>query len=299
MLNSTGGLTSGLLDLIVSMAKMTKGLSADQKGVLAEMKTKLTNQDLPALAASLLEDQQLLDYHAKVLGDCDLSLERRSSAVKKLEATSVSLGAAAASCAKLRDGLLEQKYSASDQFEAWLNAAQPPSAQLPSLTSSDDLEQWIAAGVKFYEDFNETYTEYKVNETKLDVEAKLSVANCSSENMLHNQTLCSWKMEIGSVVTAYKSCRNETSLLFQSTLQRFKTAESIRQVKQNSLLRSYCQLTALCLPGSGITSGELDACDKTSAPSDTNLTLKEPVLAPYSTSAVAALGSPPADTVCS
>lgn len=293
------GITSNLLDLIVSMIKMTRTLSDDHKGVLADMKVKLINKELPALSASLSEDQNLLNYHAKVLGDCDLGFASRSSAVKKLEETSIVLGQAAAECAKLRNGLLKQKHSASDEFKAWLTSAQlsAPSDQLPSQTCSDDLEQWIAAGTKFYEDFNETYTEYKINETKLDVEAKLSVVNCSSEEKLHSQALCSWKMEIGSAVTAYKSCRNETSLLYNSTLQRFKTAESLRHSKHKELLRSHCQLTALCLPGPKVDFGALDACDQTSA--DSNLTLKEPMLVPYNTKAVDALGGPPADTVCS
>merc|ERR1719343_1212615 len=178
MLNSTGGFTAGLLDVIVSMVKMTGSLSDAHKGVLTEMKSKLVNEELPELAADLLKDQNLLNYHAKVLSDCDLMITRRSSTVKKMQVTSESLAAEAASCTKLRDSLLARKYNGSAEFKAWISSQTPPSDQLPSTSCSDDLEQWIAATSKFYADFNKTYTEYKVNETKADVEAKLSVANC-------------------------------------------------------------------------------------------------------------------------
>jgi len=299
MLNSTGGLTAGLLDLIVSMVKMTGSLSTVQKGVLTELKSKLANEELPALAADLLKDQNLLSYHASVLSDCDLMIIRRNSTVKKLQVSSESLGAAAASCVKLRDSLLAKKYNGSEEFKAWITSQSPPGDQLPSMNCSDDLEMWIAAGSKFYEDFNKTYTEYKVNETKIDVEAKLSVANCYSENRLLNQSLCTWRAEVDAVVASYKSCRNDTTLLYGSTLQRVKASETSRQTKHTEMMRSYCQITALCLPDSGLTSGELAACDQTAAPNQSKYTLKLPVLAPYNSASVVALGGPSESIVCS
>jgi len=234
-----------------------------------------------------------------VLSDCDLTITRRSSSIKKLQVSSESLGAAALSCGKLRDSLLARKYSGSEEFKAWLTSQTPPSDQLPSMNCSDDLEQWIAAGSKFFEDFNATYTEYKVNETKIDVEAKLSVANCSSENLLLNQSLCAWRTEVDDVVASYKGCRNDTTLLYGSTLQRVKASETSRQTKNTEMMRSYCQLTVLCLPDSGLTSGELAACDQTAAPNQSKYTLKLPVLAPYNSASVVALGGPSESIVCS
>jgi len=299
MLSSTGGLTAGLVDLIASMAKVTGSISTAHKGVLTQLQSKLTSEELPALAADLLKDQNLLSYHASVLSDCDLMMVRRNSTVKKLQVSSESLGAAAASCVKLRDSLLAQKYSGSEEFKAWITSQSPPGDQLPSLHCSDDLEMWIAAGSKFYEDYNKTYTEYKVNETKIDVEAKLSVANCSSENRLLNQSICAWRAEVDAVVVSYKGCRNDTTLLFGSTLQRVKASETSRQTKHTEMMRSYCQITALCLPDSGLTSGELAACDQAAAPNQSQYTLKVPVLAPYNIASVVALGGPSESIVCS
>jgi len=294
---SDSSLISGLVDIIVSMVRMTGSLSDAHKTVVMDLSTKVTEEEIPGVLDDFQQDQDLLDFHANALGDCDTDLERATSSVTAMGTTSSQLASEYASCEAERQSILDEKYNASLAFTMWMNSQVPPDNVVPSTTYGDAVEEWLLERLTWYAAFNHTYKEYVVNETKADVEAKLSIANCSGELATYEFAYCSWVSEIAEVSSVYANCRNETTALYNSTLARVQISEASRVTELQTLYKVKCQLEALALDDSGL-NGELDACEGESEADVTQIILTIPTLVAYNADMVTALGTPSANVTC-
>lgn len=283
-------LIGGLVDALVSLAKSLQGIPTAHRSTIGGLKKTLQDVEIPSLTADFAEDQRLLNFHAKVLRQCDDDLASRSATLSSMGEATSALQQARSQCEALEKSLLDKKYSCSAEFSGWLSAQNPPTdAMPPTLAAGQAMEDFIFDGLTFFERFNETYNEFKVNETKADVEAKLSAVNCSFAATMHVKAYCAWKSEIGIVTADYASCRNQSILLYNRTLDRVMVAESTRLAKAVELLRAECQLSVLELSNSSL-SDDLRRCDSSFEPP--KIKIVAPALAPYDERAVAALQPP-------
>jgi len=292
-------LTVGLVDIIVSLVQVTGSLSAAQQSVIADLSTKVMEEEIPAVLDDFQEDQDLLNFHANALGDCDTDLERATSGVTSMGTSSSQLYDEYAACESEKQSILDEKYNASVDFTIWMNSQLVPDDVVPSTTYGDAVEEWLLERLIFHTAFNHTYSEYVVNETKVDVEAKLSIANCSGELSTYEYAYCGWVMQIGEVSSAYANCRNETTVLYDSTLARTQISEAARITELIELYQVKCQLEALAQNDAGL-NGELAACANNVTTATSQIILALPTLEVYNAAMVAALGTPSAnDVTCS
>lgn len=299
MTGDDSSVTAGLVSIIVDMVKLTGSLSDAHMALLTSLGQKVETEEIPALLEDFQEDQDLLDLHAGTMTDCDTALASASSSVQALGSTSDQLKAAYEACEAERQSILDEKYNSSLKFSMWMNAQMfPEETAAPCKTYTPEVEEWLLERMMAYSAYNATYTEYKINETKVDVEAKLSIANCTGEADSYKYSYCSWVAQINSTATAYGHCRNESSFLFNSTLTRVKISEADRVDELLSLYAVQCQLQAISQPGHGLTDGSLDACSQLSGGDVSAIVLSVPTLAAYDTSLVSALGTPSADITC-
>ncbi|CAE8644362.1 unnamed protein product [Polarella glacialis] len=267
-----------LVNLVVTLVKQSGSLTGSQKAIVSSLNMKLNSVSLPAVEAAHQKDQELVAYHASVLSGCDSFIAQNSLALRKMATTIATLKAEHELCESDRAALLAKRQTASSEFTA---------NTVPQDESA--VEGWLETRLCWYESFNATYTEFKVNETKADVEAKLSVANCTGELTGYTESYCSWAETVTVVTSTYTTCRSDALSLYTLTLATVQASATARKTEWAGLQRSQCLLNALILDDSGV-SGELDACG--TASSDTfSMSIAVLKLALYSEFLVDGLGT--------